>query len=91
VKHTDIFTSTGLTEVRRDGKDNLAVGKVIKAEFERRMTSSSGPGTKKKFVKRMREYAAACWSTMESMHNLFLDDDQPENEKVIIIKKATII
>jgi len=75
------LSAAGLTEVRRDGRDNTAVAKVIKAEFERRLHSESGPGTKKKFVKRMREYAAACWSTMESMHQLFLDDEQPENEK----------
>merc|ERR1719495_1396361 len=36
---------------------------------------------KTKLVKRMREYAAACWQTCEKMHLLMLDDDQPENEK----------
>ena len=30
----------------------------------------------------MREYAAACWQTCEQLHQLMLDDDQPENEKM---------
>ena len=29
----------------------------------------------------MRDYAKACWATMEAMHQLFLMDEQPENEK----------
>ena len=70
---------TGLTEVRRDGKDDAAVAKVIRAEFRRRLALEKKG--KKKFVHRMQEYAAACWATMEQMHKLFLDDEQPENEK----------
>ncbi len=70
----------GLTEVRRDGKDDAAVAKVIRAEFRRRLNQEKKLG-KKKFVHRMEEYAAACWATMEQMHHLFLDDEQPENEK----------
>ncbi len=69
----------GLTEVRRDGKDNAAVTKVIRAEFRRRLAMDKK--SKKKFIHRMEEYAAACWATMEQMHKLFLDDEQPENEK----------
>ncbi len=70
----------GLTEVRRDGKDDDAVRKVIMAEFRRRLALDKKM-SKKKMVHRMNEYAAACWATMETMHKLFLDDDQPENEK----------
>lgn len=69
----------GLTEVRRDGKDNAAIARVIKAEFDRRI--KLGPRNKERFTRRMEEFAHACWLTMESMHLLFLDDDQPENEK----------
>ena len=29
----------------------------------------------------MREFASACWQTCENIHQLMLDDDQPENEK----------
>lgn len=69
----------GLTEVRRDDKDNAAVRAVIRQEFSRRLAEV--PKNRKKFEHRMKEYAQACWTTMEAMHRLFLDDDQPENEK----------
>ena len=69
----------GLTEVRRDGKDDAAVRAVIRQEFDRRL--EEGPANRKKFEHRMREYAQAAWTTMEAMHRLFLDDEQPENEK----------
>ena len=36
---------------------------------------------KKKFEHRMKEFAKACWVTMEAMHQLFLEDEKPENEK----------
>ena len=52
---------------------------LIKDEFDRRMALPDK--NKTKLVKRMREYAAACWQTCEKMHLLMLDDDQPENEK----------
>jgi len=68
----------GMTEMRRDGKDDAAVGRVIKAEFEKRQKQGL---TKKKFEHRMKEFAKACWVTMEAMHQLFLDDEKPENEK----------
>jgi len=69
--------SNGLTEVRRDGKDNKAVEDVIRAEFRRVY-----PLMKEKvFVSHMRAYAASSWATLESVHKLQLDDDQPENEK----------
>lgn len=29
----------------------------------------------------MKEYTKACWATMEAMHQLFLEDEKPENEK----------
>lgn len=68
-----------MTEVRRDGKDDAVIAAVIKAEFDRRMAL---PGKKKsKLMRRMREYAAAAWMTCEKLHQLMLDDDQPENEK----------
>ena len=52
---------------------------LIKDEFDRCMALPDK--NKTKLVKRMREYAAACWQTCEKMHLLMLDDDQPENEK----------
>lgn len=68
-----------MTEVRRDGKDDAVIEKIICAEFNRRLAL---PKLKKsKFVRRMREYAAASWRTAEALHLLMLDDDQPENEK----------
>jgi len=70
--------SKGLTEVRRDGRDNKAIESVIKTEFNRAF-----PLMKEKvFVKHMRSFAAASWATMESIHQLVLDDEQPENEKM---------
>ena len=69
-----------LTEVRRDGKDDEKVTRVIKDEFRRRFASLE-PRRKRKFVHRMEEYAAACWSTCEAMHQLMLEDEKPENEK----------
>ena len=69
-----------LTEVRRDGKDDEAIAKVITAEFERR-AGKNKPFGRMRLEKKMRVFASACWKTMESMHVLFLDDDQPENEK----------
>ena len=68
-----------MTEVRRDGKDDKVIAEVIKAEFDRRMAL---PNKKKsKLMRRMREYAAAVWMTCEKIHQLMLDDEQPENEK----------
>ena len=69
-----------MTEVRRDGKDDEKVTRVIKDEFRRRYQTLE-PRRKRKFVRRMEEYAAACWSTCETMHQLMLDDEKPENEK----------
>jgi len=68
-----------MTEVRRDGKDFKVMSTIIKDEFDRRMALPDK--NKTKLVKRMREYAAACWQTCEKLHLLMLDDDQPENEK----------
>jgi len=68
-----------MTEVRRDGKDLKVMSTIIKDEFDRRMALPDK--NKTKLVKRMREYAAACWQTCEKLHLLMLDDDQPENEK----------
>ena len=34
-----------------------------------------------KFERHMRDFAKAAWATMEAMHQLFLVDEQPENEK----------
>jgi hypothetical protein len=69
-----------MTEVRRDGKDNATIAKVIKAEFENRCEGVDR-STKKKLIRRMEEFANACWMTCEAMHQLMLDDEQPENEK----------
>lgn len=70
-----------LTEVRRDGKDNAVIEKLIQNEFRRRMAFALPERKKTKFTRRMREYAKACWDTLEQLHMLMLDDDQPENEK----------
>jgi len=78
----------GLTEVRRDGKDDEAVSKVIKNEFERSAKAMGGRNSllqpytgPSDHVNHMRTFAAAAWATMESMHLLQLEDDQPENER----------
>jgi protein-tyrosine phosphatase len=65
----------GLTEVRRDGKDNRAIEEVIKAELQKRRNEGRAE------AQGMEDYAKGCWAAMEAMHLLFLDDDQPENEK----------
>lgn len=69
--------SAGLTEVRRDGKDNAAITKVIEDEFNR----CSEMMDQMEFVYHMRTYATACWATMESLHQQFLEDETPENER----------
>jgi len=69
-----------LTEVRRDGKDTAAVSKVIQKEFDMR-SGELTEESRSKLVRRMEAYATACWSTCEAMHQLMLDDEQPENEK----------
>merc|ERR1719249_319827 len=85
-----------MTEVRRDGKDDAVIAKVIATEMDRRLgldeRKKSGirpPSAigfyksdgKVKFEAGMRDYAAACWQTCEQLHMLMLDDEQPENEK----------
>ena len=47
----------GLTEVRRDGKDNEAIARVIKKEFLRCIDFMSQP----EFVNHMHIYAYGCW------------------------------
>jgi len=69
-----------MTEVRRDGKDDAVLAKVISAELDRRL-GVEGDKKKAKFEAGMRDYAAACWQTCESLHMLLLEDEQPENEK----------
>lgn len=86
-----------MTEVRRDGKDNEVIINLIGHEFERRLITHQRKKAKfirrfhifKRdyasnliFAYRMREYAFACWQTCEQLHQLMLDDDQPENEKM---------
>ena len=60
--------SVGLTEVRRDGRDDEAVAKVIKNEFERSAKSMGGRSSllqpymaQTDHVNHMRTFAAACW------------------------------
>ena len=60
--------SVGLTEVRRDGRDDQAVAKVIKTEFERSAKSMGGRSSllepymaQTDHVNHMRTFAAACW------------------------------
>merc|ERR1719431_421284 len=69
--------TVGLTEVRRDGKDNMAVARVIRKEFLHRMDIME----QSDFINHMHTYAAACWAMLESPHQQFLDDEQPENER----------
>merc|ERR1719410_1714348 len=33
------------------------------------------------FINHMHTYASACWAMLESAHQQFLEDEQPENEK----------
>ena len=49
---------SGLTEVRRDGKDNEAIGRVIQQEF-RRCEESGKSG--EELCKHMQSFASACW------------------------------
>ena len=49
--------SEGLTEVRRDGKDDAAIEKVITEEANRCSDSMD----QMEFVYHMRTYATACW------------------------------
>ena len=49
--------NVGLTEVRRDGKDNDAIAKVITEEANRCSESMD----QMEFVYHMRTYATACW------------------------------
>jgi hypothetical protein len=53
--------SAGLTEVRRDGKDNAAITKVIEDEFNR----CSEMMDQMEFVYHMRTYATACWVRLQ--------------------------
>ena len=49
--------SEGLTEVRRDGKDDTAIEKVITYEANRCFESMD----QMEFINHMRIYATACW------------------------------
>ena len=49
--------NTGITEVRRDGKDNAAVAAVIAKEFDR----CCGSMNETDFMHHMRTFASACW------------------------------
>lgn len=69
--------SEGVTEVRRDNKDTIAVAKVIKKEFVAKMDLMDHLD----FINHMHAYASAAWATMESVHQLMLDDEIPENER----------
>ena len=55
--------STGLTEVRRDGKDNAAIIKVLTKEFNRCHQVLSVP----EFVKHMETFARGCWVSFLAM------------------------
>ena len=57
----------GLTEVRRDGKDNAAIAKVIKKEFDR----CSETMDQMEFVYHMKTYATASW--VKSMYIYWWD------------------
>ena len=49
---------SGLTEVRRDGKDNAAIERVIAEEFKR-CEEKGMPNSE--FLKHMQIFASACW------------------------------
>ena len=55
---------SGLTEVRRDGKDNAAVIRVIREEYSR--CKEKKEMSDSELTKHMRNFAAACW-----VRNLF--------------------
>ena len=63
--------------MRRDGKDSLAVAKVIKNEYLSKMDYME-PQT---LIHHMNAYSSAAWATMETLHQLMLDDEIPENER----------
>jgi len=67
----------GLTEVRRDGKDDKTVADKIEKEFLRSFALLN----QKDFVSHMRAYSAGCWAAMEGIHKLMLEDEKPENER----------
>ena len=50
--------TSGMTEVRRDGKDDAAVAKVIRAEFDRALTVFR---KQRHFVDHMQAYASSAW------------------------------
>ena len=58
--------TVGLTEVRRDGKDNAAVAKVIKKEFMLKMDVMD----QQEFIHHMHTYASACWVRSDSLRYL---------------------
>ena len=53
----------GLTEVRRDGKDNSAIAAVIVKEFNR----CSGSMSEADFMYHMRTFSSACWVRIKSI------------------------
>merc|ERR1719189_2144574 len=69
--------TVGLTEVRRDGKDNAALAKVIKKEFMLKMDVMD----QQEFIHHMHTYASACWAATEAIYQVQLEDDIPENER----------
>ena len=52
---------SGLTEVRRDGKDNAAVIRVIQEEFKRCEEKKEMKMTDLELTSHMRYFASACW------------------------------
>ena len=52
---------SGLTEVRRDGKDNAAVIRVIQEEFKRCEEKKEIKMTDLELTSHMRYFASACW------------------------------
>ena len=60
--------NSGLTEVRRDGKDNAAIALVIKKEFER-CADHMGEAD---FMYHMRTFSSACWVSFWHITNIFL-------------------
>ena len=55
---------SGLTEVRRDGKDNDSVIKVIKQEFEKCQENGLQG---EELQKHMETFASACWVSQKCL------------------------
>lgn len=63
--------TSGMTEVRRDGKDDAAVAKIIRAEFDRALNVFR---KQRHFVDHMQAYASAAWVRISLLHKFPSND-----------------